>query len=171
MSLKQRYRILALLAAIAGMSVVGLWLAAIQREPTEVGRSYCMCPGEWVGQTNSICSSQFMQFQVYPTFAPTRCGLGVHYSGQPCFGTRKREIFPTGVGTHYRDTCQGIPLGEKECYGIPVPLTSTFDLQFQRVPCDYTCNDETITSLCRNQDKVVLPHVTLDCWALRQICE
>ncbi len=166
--LKQRYRILTLLLAIIGALILALWIAATQRTPPEVGRSYCLCPGEWKGEQDAACSN--LRLQVYPTFAPTVCGLGLHSSGQLCFGIREREFAYSGVGTTYRDMCHGVPIGTKQCYGLPIPLTSTTGIQFQQLPCGYPCNDDTIMSLCQNQDKVALPQLTLNCWALKEIC-
>lgn len=167
--LKRRYRILVLLAAAVGSLTLAFWVAATQRTPTEVGGSYCLCPGEWRGESRAICSNPTLQ--VYPTFGPTLCGWGMHSSGQECFGMRERKFLSTGVGQAYRDICHGIPIGTKQCYGLPIPLTTTIDTQYQQLPCGYPCNDNTIMSLCQGQDEVVLPHLKLDCWALKkEIC-
>jgi len=89
---------------------------------------------------------------------------GLHYFEQGCLGIKIR----TTVIDAYWDTCYGLPVGEKKCYGVP--YTETENFEDRELDCNYPCNDENIKTICQQQKNITFGGVTYSCEGINRKC-
>jgi hypothetical protein len=172
MSKKTNRRVLkwaALFVCSAALIVFVIW-------PKDIGGS-CLCAGNWDYKTDSfaVCDKQVIVDDVilkeYPSTNKSntygRCTQpGIHYRSQNCLGVKDQINFITGIGTSYLDLCMGIPIGQMQCFGMPV--TGTVSHEYIPLPCDYPYSDKTIIEMCKDQDFIKFDDVSVNCSAMRQ---
>lgn len=154
----------ALLACSAATVVLVAW-------PKEIGGSLCICTGiwDWKGDSFAACDKQAFDIRLeeYPAKAASRCTKpGLHSFSQNCLGIKDRIAFNSGIGTSYLDSCFGIPIGGRQCFGMPV--TGTVSHEYIPLPCDYPYSDKTIIEMCKNQDSIKFDNVSVNCSTIRQ---
>ncbi len=98
-----------------------------------------------------------------PLCGPVCPSVGLHHYEKPCFGIKVRNTFIDG----YSDTCYGLSIGEKKCYGVPYTNPGMDNI---RLDCDYPCNDNAVKAMCQTQGNITIGTTTYRCVAINNRC-